>query len=64
MGAELSRSEIVLICASDGIDADALQHSFDECVGIGDEARSPVLRLVGKIVPELLDNRGLASRWF
>ena len=38
-------SEIVLIGARDGIDGEALQHSFDTCIGSGDESNSPVLML-------------------
>jgi G3E family GTPase len=53
-GDELPRSEIVLIGGRDGIDSDALQRAFDECVGTGDETQSPILRLVRKIAPELL----------
>ena len=44
-GSELPRSEIVLIGARGGIDAKALQGSFDRCVGTGDESTSPILRL-------------------
>jgi G3E family GTPase len=51
---ELPRSEIVLIGGRGGIDNEALQRSFDGCVGTGDETQSPVLRLVRKIAPELL----------
>ncbi len=53
-GAEFSRSEIVLIGAREGIDDEALQRTFDACVGTGDEAQSPILRLVRKIAPDLL----------
>ena len=52
-GTEPPRSEIVLIGGRDSIDADALQQGFDTCVGFGDEANSPVLRLVRKIMPNL-----------
>jgi G3E family GTPase len=53
-GAEQPRSEIVLIGGRDGIDAETLQHTFDACVGTGDETQSPVLRLARKIAPDLL----------
>ena len=53
-GDELPRSEIVLIGGRDAIDGDALQRAFDACVGTGDDSRSPVLRLVKKLAPELL----------
>ena len=53
-GDEFPRSEIVLIGGRDGIDSDALQRTFDECIGTGDETQSPILRLVRKIAPELL----------
>ena len=49
------RSEIVLIGAASGIDARELQAAFDACIGTGDETQSPVLRLVKKLAPELLD---------
>jgi hypothetical protein len=48
-GTEQPRSEIVLIGARDGIDAEELQRAFDACVGTGDESQSPVLRLVRKL---------------
>jgi G3E family GTPase len=48
-GSELPRSEIVLIGGRDGIDGEKLQRAFDACVGTGDEAQSPVLRLARKI---------------
>jgi len=53
-GAEHPRSEIVMIGSRDGIDGEALQRAFDASVGTGDEAQSPILRLVRKIAPELL----------
>jgi G3E family GTPase len=53
-GAEFPRSEIVLIGGQDGINAEELQHTFDACVGTGDDANSPILRLMRKIAPELL----------
>jgi G3E family GTPase len=61
-GAELPRSEIVLIGGRDGIDGDALQQAFDACVGTGDETQSPVLRLVRKIAPDLLTDGASARR--
>ena len=48
-------SEIVLIGGRDGIDPERLQSAFDACIGTGDESQSPVLRLVKKLAPELLD---------
>jgi G3E family GTPase len=53
-GEELPRSEIVLIGGRDGINSEELQRGFDGCIGTGDEAQSPILRLVHKIAPELL----------
>jgi G3E family GTPase len=53
-GAEPPLSEIVLIGGRDGIDSEKLQLAFDACIGTGDEANSPILRLVRKIAPELL----------
>ncbi len=53
-GEEFPRSEIVLIGGRDGIDSEALQRTFDGCIGTGDETQSPILRLVRKIAPELL----------
>jgi hypothetical protein len=61
-GDEPPRSEIVLIGGRDGIDSEALQHSFDGCVGTGDETQSSVLRLVRKIAPELLTQHPPARR--
>jgi G3E family GTPase len=52
---EVPRSEIVLIGGRDGIAPDELQSAFDACIGTGDESQSPVLRLVKKLAPELLD---------
>ena len=51
-GEELPRSEIVMIGARDGIDPETLKRAFDACVGTGDEAQSPVLRLARKLFPE------------
>jgi G3E family GTPase len=48
-GAELPRSEIVLIGGRDGIDGEELRRTFDACVGTGDETQSPVLRLARKL---------------
>jgi G3E family GTPase len=48
-GSEPPRSEVVMIGSRDGIDGEAFQRAFDACVGTGDEARSPVLRLARKI---------------
>jgi hypothetical protein len=45
----------VLIGGRDGIAPDELQSAFDACIGTGDESQSPVLRLVKKLAPELLD---------
>ena len=56
-GEELPRSEIILIGADGGIDADSLRRAFDPCIGTGDESQSPILRLVRKIAPELLSDQ-------
>jgi G3E family GTPase len=48
---EPPRSEIVMIGTRDGIDPGDLQRAFDACVGTGDEAQSPVLRLARKLLP-------------
>jgi G3E family GTPase len=53
-GAERPRSQVVLIGGRDGIDPEALQRVFDACIGTGDEASSPILRLARKIAPDLL----------
>jgi G3E family GTPase len=53
-GTESPHSEIVLIGGQEGIDAENLQHTFDACIRTGDDANSPILRLVRKIAPELL----------
>jgi hypothetical protein len=34
-----------MIGSQDGIDQDALQRAFDDCIGSGDESQSPILRL-------------------
>jgi G3E family GTPase len=47
-------SEIVMIGGRDGIDPEELQRAFDACVGTGDEAQSPILRLARKLA---LDTR-------
>ena len=52
---EAPRTEIVLIGGRDGIDPERLQSAFDACIGTGDESQSPVLRLVKKLAPELLN---------
>jgi G3E family GTPase len=54
-GDEVPRSEIVLIGGRDGVDPDQLQSAFDACIGTGDDSQSPVLRLVRKLAPELLN---------
>lgn len=53
-GEQVARTEIVLIGGRDSIGSEALQRTFDGCVGTGDETQSPILRLVRKIAPELL----------
>ena len=52
---EVPRSQIVLIGGRDGIDPENLQFAFDACIGTGDDSQSPVLRLVKKLAPELLN---------
>ena len=44
-GLQSPRSEIVMISSQNGIDRDALQRAFDDCIGTGDESMSPILRL-------------------
>jgi hypothetical protein len=39
-----------------------LQHAFDACIGTGDESQSPVLRLVRKLAPELLNTKHVAEK--
>lgn len=46
-GEDAARSEIVVI--GQGIDAMALQHAFNGCIGTGDESRSPTLRISRRI---------------
>ncbi|MGB7474944.1 MAG: GTP-binding protein [Polyangiales bacterium] len=43
------RSEVVLIALQDGLDADELRRRFEDCIGTGDESRSPVLRLTRRL---------------
>ena len=49
------KTEIVLIGTRSGFDTELLQEKFDACIGTGDDSDSPVLRLVKKIAPHLLD---------
>ena len=49
------KTEIVLIGTRSGFDTELLQEKFDACIGTGDDFHSPVLRLVKKIAPHLLD---------
>ena len=51
-GSELPLSEIVLIGASGEIDGEALQRSFDSCIGVGDESNSPILKLSRHLFPD------------
>ena len=44
-GEKPRQSEIVMIASKNGIDRDAMQHAFDDCIGTGDESLSPILRL-------------------
>ena len=39
------QSEVVMIASKNGIDQDAMQRAFDDCIGTGDESQSPILRL-------------------
>jgi len=48
-GSVAPRTEIVLIASRGGIDEDALQRGFDDCIGTGDESQSPVLRLARRL---------------
>ena len=49
------KTEVVLIGTRNGFDTELLQEKFDACIGTGDDFHSPVLRLVKKIAPHLLD---------
>jgi len=54
------KTEIVLIGEHDGFDKRQLQHDFDACIGTGDDSHSPILRMMRKYAPELLEiNKGL-----
>jgi G3E family GTPase len=44
-GEKSPQSEIVMIGSRNGIDQDAMQRAFDDCIGNGDESQSPILRL-------------------
>jgi G3E family GTPase len=44
-GFQPPQSEIVLIASRGGFNSEALQGDFDDCIGTGDEASSPILRL-------------------
>ena len=48
-GSEPSRTEIVLIGAQDGFDKKELKDAFESCIGTGDEAASPILKVMRKI---------------
>jgi G3E family GTPase len=48
-GAATPRSEIVLIASHGGFDPEELKRMFENCVGIGDESESPVLRLTRRL---------------
>ena len=48
-GSASPSSEIVVIGARGGVDADALAHLFEGCIGTGDDSASPVLRLARKL---------------
>lgn len=54
-GSERPSSEIVLIAPHGGLDRERLQRTFEGCIGTGDDSQSPVLRLVRKLAPELLN---------
>ena len=43
--AKSPQSEIVMIASKNGIDRDAMQRAFDDCIGTGDESLSAILRL-------------------
>jgi len=60
MGALTPRSEIVMIASQAGSDSDALQHTFDGCIGTGDESQSPIFRLI-RLLGE--DTRGGNKTW-
>jgi len=51
------KTEIVLIGTRSGFDTELLQEKFDACIGTGDDSHSPVLRLVKKIAPHLLEEQ-------
>ena len=48
-GTEDPQSEIVMIGAPGGIDTEKLKHAFEACIGTGDDARSPMLRMMRKM---------------
>ena len=48
-GTVAPRSEIVLISSRGGIDPEELERMFENCVGVGDESESPVLRLTRRL---------------
>jgi len=45
-GEKPRQSEIVMIASKNGIDPDAMQRAFDDCIGNGDDSGSPILRLM------------------
>lgn len=53
-----------MIASREGIDNVTFQQRLDLCIADGNDLHSPILRLMHKIAPELLDDRELASRWF
>lgn len=56
-GDEKPKSEIVLIGPHGSFNPDKLQSEFDACIGDGDLSQSPILRLVHKFAPQLLDEK-------
>jgi G3E family GTPase len=48
-GPIVPRSEIVLIASRGGIDPEELKRVFENCIGVGDDSESPVLRLTRRL---------------
>lgn len=58
-GGTSPKSELVLIGVKDGFDPEQLQQEFDSCIGDGNDAQSPILRLVKLFAPQLLEEENV-----
>lgn len=54
-GNQPPKTEIVMIASQNGINQDALQHAFDNCIGNGDETQSFIFRLSRFLAKRLIE---------